>query len=44
MNHMTDSASKHWLRAAASKRDQLAVIAWCIVYVLVIAAIDWLTR
>ena len=40
-----DHADKsHYRRTPAWSRDELAVIAWCIVYTLVIAAIDWLLR
>jgi hypothetical protein len=38
---MRDWADKSWLR---THRDDWTVLAWCAVYVLVIAAIDWLTQ
>ena len=38
-----DHADKsHYRSPPAWSRDQIAVIAWCVAYTLVIAAIDWL--
>ena len=43
--HMRDESGKDRLHdVVTGKRDQLVVIAWCVVYTLVIAAIDWIAR
>lgn len=41
-NFMRDSAPKGWLLESVPL--ELAVIGWCVVYTLAIAAIDWLIQ